>query len=194
MRKRMATLMIPLGMLMLGACSGEGGGGTDGEVETDTVSATEYATGVCGAIAGWVDDIQGLNQDLQANLGPVSTDIDALKEVMVGFLEDVTAATESVIDEVEAVGIPDVEDGQAAGDAVLTALSDSRDVFQDAHDRVEGLSTADPAVFGEELQTLGTDLQSSMSGIGSELDQFASPELDEASKDIPECQEVAAAA
>jgi hypothetical protein len=67
-------------------------------------------------------------------------------------------------------------------------------VFADARDRVQGLSTADPEAFGEELQTLGTDLQSSMSGIGGELDQFASPELDEASKDIPECQEVASAA
>jgi hypothetical protein len=188
----MATLMIPLGMLMLGSCSGDGGGGTDGEVETDTVSATEYATGVCGAIAGWVDDIQRLNQDLQTNLDPTS--IDALKDAMVGFLEDVTAATESVIDEVEAVGIPDVEDGQTAADAVLSALRDSQAVFADARDRVQGLSTADPAAFGEELQTLGADLQSSMSGIGGELDQFASPELDEASKDIPECQEVAAAA
>ena len=192
MRKRMAALVIPLGMLVLGACSGDDETGTDGEGETDTVSATEYATGVCGAIAGWVEDIQGLNQDLQANLDPTS--IDALKDAMVGFLEDVTAATDAVIEEVEAAGIPDVEDGQAAADAVLSALSDSRDVFQDAHDRVEGLSTDDPAAFGEELQTLGTDLQSSMSGIGSELDQFASPELDEASKDIPECQEVAAAA
>jgi len=189
MRNKLATLVVPLGMLVMGACS-SGDGGTDGEVET--VSATEYATGVCGAIAGWVDDIQGLNQDLQANLDPTS--LDSLKDAMVGFLEDVTAATDSVIDEVEAVGIPDVEDGQAAADAVLSALRDSRDVFADAHDRVEGLSTADPAAFGEELQTLGTDLQSSMSGIGGELDQFASPELDEVSKDIPECQEVAAAA
>ena len=192
MRKRMATLVIPLGMLLIGACSGDGGGGTDGEVEPDTVSATEYATGVCGAISGWVDEIQGLNQDLAANLDPSSAE--SLKDAMVGFLEDVTAATDSVIDEVEAVGIPDVDDGQAAADAVLSALRDSQSVFADARDRVQGLSTADPAAFGEELQTLGTDLQSSMSGIGGELDQFASPELDEASKDIPACQEVASAA
>jgi hypothetical protein len=192
MGKRMATLMIPLGMLVLGACSGDDGGGTDGEVDTDTVSATEYATGVCGAIAGWVDDIQGLNQDLQTNLDPSS--IEALKDAMVGFLEDVTTATDSVIDEVEAVGIPDVEDGEAAADAVLSALRDSLAVFEDARDRVQGLSTDDPAAFAEELQTLGTDIGTSMSGIGGELDQFASPELDEVAKDIPECQEVAAAA
>jgi hypothetical protein len=191
MRKGMATLVIPLGMLVLGACAG-GGGEPDGEVEPDTVSATEYATGVCGAISGWVDDIQALNQDLQDNLDPTS--MDSLKDAMVGFLEDVTAATDSVIAEVEAVGIPDVEDGQAAADAVLSALRDSQSVFADARDRVQGLSTADPTAFGEELATLGTDLQSSMSGIGGELDQFASPELDEASKDIPECQEVASAA
>jgi hypothetical protein len=191
MRNKLATLVVPLGMLVMGACSG-GDGGTDGGGEADTVSATEYATGVCTAISGWVDDIQGLNQDLQANLDPTS--MDSLKDAMVGFLEDVTTATDSVISDVEAVGIPDVEDGQAAADAVLSALRDSRAVFADAHDRVEGLSTDDPAAFAEELETLGTDIGSSMSGIGGELDQFASPELDEVSQDIPECQEVAAAA
>jgi hypothetical protein len=190
MRRKLLALVVPLGMLVMGACSGGDGGGTDGEAET--VSATDYATGVCGAIAGWVDDIQGLNQDLQANLDPTSAD--SLKDSMVGFLEDVTTATESVIDEVEGVGIPDVDDGEAAAETVLAALRNSRDVFADARDRVEGLSTEDPTAFAQELQTLGTDIQSSMSGIGSELDQFASPELDEVSQDIPECQEVAAAA
>jgi hypothetical protein len=188
MRRKLSMVLVPLGMLVMGACSGGDGGGE----ETDTVSATEYATGVCGAISGWIDDIQGLNQDLQAELDPTS--VDSLKDAMVGFLDDVTTTTDGVIDEVEAVGTPDVEDGAAAADAVLTALRNSRDVFGDARDRVQGLSTADPAAFAEELQTLGSDIQSSMSGIGGELDQFASPELDEAAKDVPACQEVASAA
>ena len=128
------------------------------------MSATEYATGVCGAVGGWVDDIQTLNADLQASLDP--NDIDALKDVMVDFLDDVVTATDSAISDVEAVGVPDVEDGETAAETVLTALRDSKAVFEDARDRVEGLSTADPAAFGEELQTLGTDLQTSMSGIG----------------------------
>jgi hypothetical protein len=188
MRRKLATVVMPLGMLVMGACSG----GDGGEVETDTVSATEYATGVCGAIAGWIDDIQGLNEDLQANLDPAN--LDALKDVMVGFLEDVTAATDAVIDEVEAAGVPDVEDGDATAGAVLAALRDSRAVFVDARDRVQGLSSADPAAFAAELETLGTDIQTSMSGIGSELGQFESQELNEASEDVPECDGVASAA
>jgi len=189
MRGKLSALVVPMAVLLAGACSGSDGGG-DG-AEPDTVSATEYATGVCGAVAGWVDDIQALNEDLQSSLDP--NDIDALKDVMVDFLDDVVTATDSAISEVEAVGVPDVEDGEAAADAVLTALRDSKAVFEDARDRVDGLSTADPAAFGEELQTLGTDLQTSMSGIGGELDRFASPELDEAANDVAECDEVAAA-
>ena len=184
MRRKFSAVLLPMAVLVTGACSGGGGG--------DTVSATEYATGVCGAVAGWVDDIQALNEDLQASLDP--SDFEALKDAMVGFLDDVVTATDSAIDEVETVGVPDVEDGEAAAEAVLTALRDSRAIFEDARDRVEGLSTADPAAFGEELQTLGTDLQTSMSEIGGELDQFASPELDEAAQDVPECDEVASAA
>jgi hypothetical protein len=188
MRKKLATVVVPLGMLVMGACSG--GDGTDGG---ETVSATEYATGTCSAIAGWIDDIQALNTDLQTNLDPAAG-LDSLKETMVGFLGDVTDATDAVIDEVEAAGVPDVDGGQAAADTVLAALRDSRDVFVDARDRVQGLSTADPAAFAAELETLGTDIQTSMSGIGDELDQFDASELEEASQDVPECEQVASAA
>jgi hypothetical protein len=188
MRKRMAIVLVLLAILMAGACSG----GTDGEADAETVSAEEYATGVCGAIASWVDEIQGLNEDLQANLDPTS--IDSLKDAMVGFLEDVIVSTDTVIAEVEDVGVPDVEEGNAAAQHLLTGLRDSRAVFEDAHARVEALSTDDPAAFGEELQTVGTDIQTSMSTIGEDLGGFESPELDEASEDVPECEEVADAA
>jgi hypothetical protein len=191
MRKRMAIVLLPLGILLAGACSGSdggAGGGGDGE----TVSAEAYATGVCGAIVDWVDEIQGLNADLQANLDPSS--IDALKDAMVTFLDDVIVSTDTVIAEVEDAGVPDVDDGDAAAQNLLAGLRDSRGVFEGARDRVEAMSTDDPAAFGEELQTVGTDIQTSMSTIGEDLGAFESPELDEVSKDIPECQEVAASA
>jgi hypothetical protein len=190
MRRKFSAMLLPMAVLVTGACSGSDGAGNG--AEPDTVSATEYATGVCGAVAGWVDDIQGLNEDLQTSLDP--SDLDALKGVMVDFLDGVVTATDSAISEVGAVGVPDVDDGEAAAETVLTALRDSRAIFEGARDRVDGLSTADPAAFSEELQALGTDLQTSMSGIGGELDQFASPELDEAAEDVPECDEVSAAA
>jgi hypothetical protein len=188
MRKRIAIVLVPLGILIASACSG---GTTDG-ADVETVSAETYATGVCGAIAGWVDEIQALNEDLQANLDPSS--IDSLKDAMVTFLDDVIASTDAVIADVDDVGVPDVEDGDAAAQHLLTGLRDSRGVFENARDRVEALSTDDPQAFGEELQTVGTDIQTSMSTIGEDLGQFESPELDEVSKDIPECEEVAAAA
>jgi hypothetical protein len=113
---------------------------------------------------------------------------------MVGFLDDVIEATDSVIADVESVGVPDVDDGEASAGAVLTALRGSREIFDDARDRVDGLGTDDPTAFTQELQTLGTDLQTSLAGIGEELDGFDSPELDEASEDVPECDQVASAA
>jgi hypothetical protein len=193
MRRKLATVVVSLSMLAMGACSGEDGGSDGGEVETDTVSAAEYATGMCGAIVGWIEDIQRLNAELQANLDPTAS-LDSLKDMTVGFLGDVTDATDAVIDEVEAIGGPDVEDGQAAADTVLGFLRDSRDVFVDARESVQGLSTVDPAAFGAELETIGNDIQTSMSGIGNELGQLDSSELDAASEDVPECEQVASAA
>ena len=145
-----------------------------------------------GAVASWVEDVRGLNQELSENLDPNS--LDSLKSAMVGFLGDAIAATDSVIADVEDVGVPDVENGEASAQTVLTALRDSRDVFIDARDRVDGLSTDDPAAFIQELQKLGTDLQTSLSRIGEELERFESPELDEASEDVPECDQASVAA
>lgn len=191
MRKRMAIVVVPLAILMAGACAGSDGG-SNGGAAAETVSAETYATGVCGAIADWVDEIQGLNEDLQASLDPSS--IDALKDAMVTFLDDVIASTDTVIADVEDVGIPDVDDGDVAAQHLLTGLRDSRGVFENARDRVEAMPTDDPTAFGEELQTVGTDIQTSMSTIGEDLGRFESAELDEVSKDIPECEAVAASA
>jgi hypothetical protein len=187
----MAIVLVPLGIIMAGACAGSDGG-SKGGANAGTVTAEAYATGVCGAIADWVGEIQGLNEDLQANLDPSS--IDALKDTMVTFLDDVIASTDTVIAEVENVGVPDVDDGDAAAQHLLTGLRDSRGVFQNARDRVEAMPTDDPAAFGEELQTVGTDIQTSMSTIGEDLGRFQSPVLDDVSKDIPECEAVAGSA
>jgi hypothetical protein len=113
---------------------------------------------------------------------------------LVTFLDDVIASTDTVIADVEGVGTPDVDDGDIAAQHLLAGLRDSRGVFEDARDRVAAMSTDDPAAFGEELQTVGTDIQTSMSAIGQDLGRFESPELDEVSKDIPECDAVAASA
>jgi hypothetical protein len=187
MRVRLSAVLLSLLVSAVGACGSNGG--TNDLTEPDTVSATEYVTGMCTAVAGWVQEIQGLNEDLAANLDPNS--LESVKNAMVGFLDDVITSTESVIGDVEDVGIPDVEDGEATAARVLTALGDSKDVFERARDRVAGMSTDDPAAFTQELQALGTDLETSLSGIGQELETFEAPELDEASEDVPECDEAA---
>ena len=102
--------------------------------------------------------------------------------------------TDTVISDVEDVGIPDVDDGDASAQHLLTGLRDSRGVFENARDRVEAMPTDDPEAFGEELQSVGTDIQTSMSTIGEDLGRFESPVLDEVSNDIPECDAVAASA
>ena len=74
-------------------------------------------------------------------------------------------------------------------------LRDSRDVFVDARERVQGLSDRRPrGVRRQSSQTIGNDIQTSMSGVGNELGQLGSSELDEAAEDVPECDEVASAA
>lgn len=187
MRGRRPAVLLLMVVFVAGACSD----GDDGGPQPETVSATEYLTGVCGSVASWVEEIQGLNEDLSANLDPTS--LESVKESMLGFLDDVIASTNTVIDEVEGVGVPDVENGAAAAETILTGLRESRGVFEDARDRVDAMATDDPAAFTQELQAMGTDLQTSLSDIGEELETFEVPDLDEASEDVPECDEAALA-
>jgi len=170
--------------LLLGGC------GADDPEET-RVSARSYVTDVCGAVTEWNDDVQALTQELQGAMEDPA-DLETVKETTVTFLDESVAATERMLTDVGAAGIPDVPDGEEAARRVTAALGDVRDVIAAARDRVEGLSTADPEGFATELQAVSSDLQTSLQDVVGTLESFEVPELEEAADDVPACDELAA--
>ena len=106
-----------------------------------------------------VDGRSTLNDELQSNSSPTS--LDDVKDTTLAFLDDVIAATDRMLSDVQAAGVPDVTDGGEAARRVSTALGDVRDALAGARDRVEGLSNDDPEAFGSELATIGEDLRES---------------------------------
>jgi hypothetical protein len=178
-----------LAVVVLAATAACGGGSGSGDGADERVEPAAWAADVCGAAADWVDEITGLNEDLQANLDPSS--VQTLKDQMVGYFDDILSSTDGMLDDIEAAGVPDVQGGQRAVDRVLAGMRDARAILQRARDDAAALQTDDPQAFGEDLQAIGQEVGTSLGEVGDAMQRFESPELDQLSQDVPECQQLA---
>jgi hypothetical protein len=193
MGSRIHTIAVSTLVVAAVAC---GDGGTGGGTPTASptggdaggIAADAWLTDVCGATKGWVEDILALQQDLQANLDPSS--VKALKNTMVEYFDSILAATDDMLKEIDAAGVPDVEDGEAAALAVSEGLTEARDVLQRARDDAADLPTNDAQAFNNQLQAIAQDVQTELTGVGDTMGELDSPELDRAADDVPACQEL----
>jgi hypothetical protein len=191
-----AVLVLALALV---ACSDDGGdgggdgidiGGGDDGGQTDTVAPEEYVRSLCTGIGTYLDDINALSDDFVGALDPTA-DAQSQKDAVVGLLNDIIGATDTLITDLEAAGIPDVDDGDAIVAAVGDSFEQARQVIDDARAAVEELSVDDPATFAAELAEIGTAIQNSSAGISASLGTLESEELSEAALDEPACTELA---
>jgi hypothetical protein len=122
------------------------------------------------------------------------TDIESTKDSLVSYLGSVVTATQTPVDDLQAAGVPEVENGEAIATEMQSALSSIGDEFAAARDSVEGLSTEDPAAFASSLTDLGTTLTEAGTAAGTTFDQLAeqypSADLDAAASEAASCQNV----
>ena len=175
-RAKVASVVVAAG-LFLGAC-GDGDGGGD--------AAQAYASSVCTAFSTWVQDITARNQTLTQSLNPQSTPAEGKEQLQI-FLGSVIEDTEKLITSIDAAGVPDVEGGQQAATQIKGAAETARTSFQNARSEVEQLPT-DPAGFQAGAQQIGSEIGSSLSGLGQELRNRAqSEEIRQAFEESPTC-------
>lgn len=179
---RLAAGVLALGLLVA-ACS-KGGG--------PTVSAEVYVKGMCTEISNWVDGIQTMTDDMSSGIVPGSSP-EELKGVLGSYLDDVIAATQEARDAVDAVGVPDVDNGEEIASKVVGVFDQAITALQDARDKVDGLPS-DPQAFSDAASQLGSDIQTQMTDIGSSLDSLDSSAVDEAANNEPACQALNTAA
>jgi hypothetical protein len=187
--RRPTTVVLGLAMVLLPACSDDGGG--DGGAASAVTPGT-YVKSLCTSVQSYVDDITTLSTDFAAGIDPAAS-ADDQKQAVLDFLDDALALTDALIDQVDAAGVPDVEGGPAMVEAIAASFQEARDVLEAARARVEAASTDDPQAFAAELNEVGTTIQSSLGGIGGSLDLVDSPELAAAAEDEPTCAALAAA-
>ncbi len=175
-RRLLVPVFAALALLAAG-CGGDGGGGDD------TLSATEWANDLCGAITTWTESLQSAAEPITG--GNIS------KEALQSAADDVESSTRTFTDDLKDLGAPDTETGEEAKD-LLDGLDEKlSDDLQEIQSTVEDAS---PTEILSTVSAVGTSLGNMSQEISStfdELDQLdASNELEQAFEDADSCDEI----
>jgi len=191
------SLILALPLTALVACGGDSGGdsagggaGGDGGGSSETTSPAEYVQGLCTAIASYQTDLEEQNTAFQQEFSSGTPTPEETKNTLVGFLDEIKGRTEQLIDEVEALGTPDVDNGDNVRTAMVGAFQKVVDLFDEAKADIEGLSAEDPAALVEGFTQVGTKLQEAGNDIQNSLTDFESPELSDAAAEADACKGV----
>jgi hypothetical protein len=163
--------------------------GQDQRVE-DPVPPGAWATEVCTTISDWYDDINTLAGDFLEEEVDMSSG-EALKESTLGFLDDLLAITDDMIQREEGAGIPDIEDGEGAVDRLMSAHREVRAELEDARSRIAALPTDDLEALRNGMTEVGEDLQEAGDRISAAAADLKTSEVAVISSS-PTCQQLPA--
>jgi hypothetical protein len=172
-----AALASVLVLAVLAAGCGGGGGGS-----SDTMSAQDWADGVCSAINTWTDSIKSAGQSLTG--GNFS------KDSLGSTATDVKDSTAQLKDDLQGLGKPDTESGDEAKqsiDELSSNIQEDVDQMDSAIKDVQNggsIMTAVTTVTGS-LSTMSTQVQSTFNDLEN-LDPKG--ELESAFKNASSCK------
>jgi hypothetical protein len=144
---------------------------------------------ICQAVGPFEKDVQTRSAAL--NLGTIKSAADG-KTALQGFLNAVAADTDTAVSKLKAAGAPDVTNGKQISAAIVSAFSQLKTALGSAATQAGSLPTSSAAAFKTAANTLGTNVRTSMGGIGSSLSGLKSSALESAAKKEPACQHLGA--
>lgn len=160
-------------LLLAAACGGDDGGG----------ASEEYANDVCSNLSTWVTDVQQTTTSLtDAGLATDREDIESA-------VQDVGDATDTLIEDLDALGPPETEDGRAAKaelDRLATELRTQVDAVQKAVDSGGG-----PAAIAASVLTAVSSAADAVDSTFKDLRELdPSGELQDAFENADECKDL----
>lgn len=178
--------------LLVAACGGssdsdDGGGGDDTQAADTVTAPADYADGLCTAIGEFQDDLTQQSTDFQEAFSSGTPSPDEAKDTLATFVADLSARTQQLIDDVNALGTPDVENGEEIRSRLTSGFEQVVAAFDEAEADIDALSTDDPAALAEGFTEVGTQLQEAGTDISASFDDLQSTELDEAAADVEAC-------
>lgn len=158
----------------------DGGGGGD-------VSAADYVNDVCASLS----DLGSAIEEGQGELQGALTTPEEGRRVIIDFLDGAAASAEGALSSIEGAGVPDVEDGQQAADAIAAAIDETQRTFEDARSEAEDISTGSEAAFATDAQEIAGAIEESSEQIQESLTEVGDhEELADAAEDADACQEL----
>lgn len=155
---------------------------TESDVPDGAIGVDDWAEDFCGNFEGWIGDIQGASESVADDIEP--GDIQGGKDAIVNLFEVASTETESLIADIEAGGVPDVEDGDQLVDDLTSKFEDFNGAIEDAKAQAETIPVDDPAAFQTQVTELTGTFETEVTAVGesfSELDaKYPSRELQSA--------------
>ncbi|MBA2625845.1 MAG: hypothetical protein H0U89_09595 [Acidimicrobiia bacterium] len=182
------ALLVVLAVVGVGLLLALGG-------DDDAVAPEEYAEDVCTSVADWEDELQeeaaGLDDEL------ADSEPEEIKERFTSFLEGAERRTNQLLDEVDDVGDPEGEDGEALAGDLRAGLAEARDLFRTAAEDARALDVGDQEAFvagvrqvGEELTEGGEQVERTF----DDLEQaYEDGDLADAFEDVEACEDLGGA-
>ncbi len=155
-------------------------------VSANTIPATAYAAGVCTAISSFRTEVQ----KEQSAFNPNTSDLAALKKSWIAFLTGMQKSTQTLVTDINALGSPDVSNGQEAAATIKADFEKLQKDIQALKEKSGSLSTSDPTQFIASFKGMITQFQTDMAGFGQDL-QSVGTGLDAAFAQVPECKGLA---
>jgi hypothetical protein len=161
---------------------------------SSSVSASAYVSAVCSAVGPFAHDVTTRAGTLQSALSGSATKSPAQgKALLKGFLDAISGDANTALRKVKAAGTPNVSNGKAISNRLVTVFTRLQSAVAGADRQAAALPTGSASSFRTAAAALGSNVQSSVSGIGSGLSTLKSPELQKAAAKSRACKSIGAA-
>jgi hypothetical protein len=138
---------------------------------------------VCTAIDSFRTEVQ----KEQSGFNPNTSDLNALKKSWISFLSAMQKSTQTLVADINALGSPDVSNGQQAAATIKADFEKLQQDIQSLKEKSGSLSTSDPTQFISSFKGMITQFQTDMAGFGQDLQSIGTG-LDAAFAQAPECK------
>jgi predicted nucleic acid-binding Zn-ribbon protein len=152
----------------------------------DSVAVEDYANDLCTALTHWTAAIRDRQEELQQDPGTGSPEDE--RGALQRFVDGAADASDQLVDDVDAAGVPDIENGEEVADAFHDAVEDTLSQIEEARDSVADIPTDSESAYRSAVDQFVTDLRATLEGIDEHFQDIDAPELDKALDEASACQ------
>jgi hypothetical protein len=160
-------------------------------VATAQVAPRAWSSSVCTALTDWAGELEDLSGRLEP---PENATRKQFKAALVDFLDGAVDASDTLIEDIEAAGYPEVEDGKAVAKVFKGGMTRSRAIFAKALRDAEKLPTTSAAEFeakGRRIErALDRGSREVEGNFDAAKDRYDVPELNRAFNNEPACKDL----